>query len=133
MYLTFNALCAICSATSSHARFQTDLEGCSNHCADRAQATSPDRLQSRTTAHLHLGIDKRLFALPCKPNMACAEVSQFFVPEGREYRVAGLAALSYTEDTRDDFAELGDPPVPEDSIYLTNMVVSKYFRRYVPS
>jgi hypothetical protein len=65
--------------------------------------------------------------------MTCAEASQFFVPKGREYRVTGLAALSCTESTRDDFAEVGDPAVPEDSIYLTNMVVSKHFRRYVTS
>lgn len=63
--------------------------------------------------------------------MQNAESSTFFVPEGREYRVVGLATVSFTEDTRDNFVANGEPPVPDKSVYLSNMSVDTTFRRCV--
>jgi hypothetical protein len=51
------------------------------------------------------------------------------VPKGREYRIAGVLVLSFTERTRDHFESLGDKPVPELGAYLANMAVDTAFRR----
>ena len=60
-----------------------------------------------------------------------AESSTFFVPEGRAYRVVGLATIAFTEEAQD--VDEGNPPVPDSSVYLGNMSVDKDFRRCRPA
>jgi hypothetical protein len=62
-----------------------------------------------------------------------ADSSTFFVPKGREYRVAGLLVLSFTARTRDNFESIGDRQVPELGAYLANMAVDPGFRRCAPA
>jgi hypothetical protein len=53
------------------------------------------------------------------------------VPQGKRHRVVGMTSLSFAEETRDDFSTMGSIPVPQDSVYLSNMAVDPAVRRCV--
>ena len=57
------------------------------------------------------------------------EEPDFFLPEGRTYRVAGMTSLCFTAESRQEFEEEDDVPVPEPTVYVANTSVDKDFRQ----